>query len=250
MARFRTIAELEQMVRWQADQERALLRHTSADLRRAMNQSIQRYRERISDNGHPYFLVSSSGQLTPGSASDPGGTGTKFAWGTLDISALLPAVVRIYGLDVTVDGIISELDAAEFGDRNKYQVRMPQSQAPVAFFGYDENTIGILPACDRPIPYTLWYLPVLPDLLNDDDEFNPGLPGGEEWVVWDVMHKILNRDNYPALIASCRSERDNLMIDLLARASSHQRVGPPKRKDSRGRTRDKRRAFFSGWFVR
>ena len=237
------------MVRWQSDQQEADLRHTSADLRRAINQSIQRFRERISDNGHPYFLTNHSGKLTKGQTADPNGSGGKFAWGSLDISSFIPEVIRIYGFDITVNSVNEELDAVEFRERNHYQFGNNETTIPVAFFGYNENTIGILPAPDRAYPYTLWYLPRLEELTDDDDEFNPGLPGAEEWIVWDVMYKIVNRDNYPRLMASVKIERDELMVDIITRASSHHRTGPPKRIDTRGRTRNKRWYFYRHWWV-
>lgn len=247
MARNRKISELEDMIRWQADQERAELRHTSAAIRRAANQSIQRFRELISDNGHPYYLTSQSGLMTPGNASDD--NGQKFAWGLLDTESFDPEPVRIYGLDITVNGVNEELDAVEFRERNHYQFGNNENTIPVAFFGYDETKIGVLPPPDRAYPYTVWYLPVLPELTEDDDEFNPGVPGAEEWIIWDVMLKILNRDNYPQLIASARAERAELWADILHRARKHQRTGPPKRIDTRGRTRNKRWYFYRHWWV-
>jgi hypothetical protein len=247
MARNVTIAELEHAIRWQADQERAVLRHSSADIRRVTNNSIQRFREIISDNGHPYFLKSFSGTLDVGAGRDT--NGQVLAWGILDTSVVSPEVVRVYGLDVQVNSVTAELDSVEFRQRNFYQYGNYQTSIPVAFFGYDEKKIGILPPPDRAYNYTLWYLPVLPQLLADEDEFNPGIPGAEEWVIWDVMHKILNRDNYPRLLASVKLERDELMTDIQMRASSHQRTGPPKRIDTRGRTREKNWFFYRQWLL-
>jgi hypothetical protein len=247
MARSRKISELEAMCRWQSDQEEAELRHSSADLRRVINQSIQRFRERISDNGHPYYLTSFSSQLTPGNATDV--NGQKLAWGVVDLQSVNPEVVRIYGFDITVNAVNEELDAVEFRERNHYQFGNNENTIPVAFFGYNETKIGVLPPPDKGYPFTLWYLPKLEELLEDNDEFNPGLPGAEEWIVWDVMVKLLSRDNYPRLIAFAQAERDMLMVDILARASKHQRTGPPKRIDSRGRTRNKRWYFYRHWWV-
>lgn len=235
------------MVRWQSDSQEADLRHTSSDLRRAINQSIQHFRERISDNGHPYFLTSHSGELTKGNAEDT--NGQKFAWGTLDTSSFSPELVRIYGIDITVNGVNEELDAIEFRERNHFQFGNNENTIPIAFFGYNEHTIGIIPAPDRTYPYTVWYLPMLEELKEDDDEFNPGLPGAEEWIIWDVFVKLLSRDNYPRLIQHAQIERDMLMTDILQRASKHQRTGPPKRIDTRGRTKNKRWYFYRHWWV-
>lgn len=235
------------MVRWQSDSQEADLRHSSADLRRAINQSIQHFRENISDNGHPYFLTSHSGLLTPGQATDS--NGQQFAWGTLDMDSFSPEVVRIYGFDITVNGVNEELDAVEFRERNHFQFGNNELTIPIAFFGYNETKLGILPAPDRPYAYTLWYLPMLEELTEDDDQFNPGVPGAEEWIIWDVMLKLLNRDNYPRLIQSVRIERDTLWADILHRARKHQRTGPPKRIDTRGRTRNKRWYFYRHWWV-
>lgn len=247
MARHRKISELEDMVRWQSDTQDADLRHSSADLRRAINQSIQRFRELISDNGHPYYLTSHSGRLTKGAAEDD--NGQKFAWGILDTSSFSPELVRLYGFDITVNSVTEELDAVEFKERNHFQFGNNETTIPVAFFGYNETKIGILPAPDRDYPYTIWYLPLLEELTEDNDEFNPGIPGAEEWIVWDVMFKLLNRDNYPRLLQSVILERDKLLVDILHRARKHQRTGPPKRIDTRGRTANKRLYFYRHWWV-
>jgi hypothetical protein len=236
MARAIRIAQLEKDIRWQSDQLRAELRHTSADLRHVMNQSVQRYREMISENGDPYFLKSHSGVLPVGRATDPSGTDTSASWGCLDISAIYPDVVRIYGLDIDLGRYTHELYAVHFNERNAYQDhnRNHHLGAPVAFFGYDETKIGILPPANAPYRYTLWYLPLLPDLVADGDEFNPGIPGGEQWVIWDVMCKILIRDNYPALLQAATMEREKTWMDILRRVSAHTRVGTARRLDTRG----------------
>lgn len=247
MARAVTMKSLEDKIRWQADHERATLRHTSEAIRRAANNSIQRFRELISDNGHPYFLTSHSGRLDPSVSEDPKGSGTKFPWGLLDTAEIEPAVVRIYGLDLTVNGVRQEMDAVQFKERNYYQYGINERHIPIAYFGYDETKLGILPPPDRDYEYTLWYLPLLPELMADDDEFNPGIPGAEEWVIWDVMYKLLNRDNYPNLMASVARERASLMDDIMFRAAKHDRSGPPQRLDTRNRTRNRRDFYYLHW---
>ena len=246
MARSRTIAELEEAVRWQADIEEAELRHTSEKVRHAINQSIQRFREKISDNGSPYFLTSHSGQIPAGAAKDI--NGQEFAWGALDITGIQPGVVRIYGLDLSLNSINFELKAVTFKERNNYQTRYTLQQVPIAFFNYNENMLGIVPVPDKGYTYTLWYLPELPILMDDGDTFNPGVPGAEEWVVWDVLIKLLTRDNYPRLLNVAQATRDDLWRDIIHRANKHQRSGPATRLDTRGQSRrNRRRAWFSFW---
>lgn len=250
MARLRKLSELEEMVRWQSDQEHAELRHTPEAVRRAINQSIQEYRELVSENGDPYFLVSHCGTMTPGRAVDPGGTGRQFNWGSIDTSTFDPEVHRIYGLDVKVDQYVNNLDHLGFASRNQWQNLYGTAEGyPVGFFMYNENTLGILPAPNQPYEYTLWYLPVLPALMNDDDEFNPGLPGGEEWIVWDLLTKLLVRDNYPRQLAYAEGKRQQLSESIISRARQHQRVGPAVRLDTRRQTMLKRtrRQFYRGW---
>lgn len=247
MSRAIRMEDLEADIRWQADHERADLRHTSAKIRRAANQSIQNFRELISDNGFSYFLTSNSGNFTVGRAADPGGSGNLFAWGTLEMESIEPAVVRVYGLDIEYNNLVEELTAVQFNERNYYSRVYSQQHFPVAFFGYNENTLGILPPPDRDYKYNLWYLPLLPDLLGDDDEFNPGVPGADQWIVWDVMIKLLNRDNFPDLIQSAMIERNRMWEDILHRATAHQRADPPRRLDTRGRSRTRQqRLYFSG----
>jgi len=243
LARSTTIARLEEMIRWQADHERAELRHTSVAIRRAANQSIQRFREIISLNGHPYFLKSHKANMVPGLRVDPD-SGEEEAWGIVDTSSFDPPLVRIIGVDVKINKYQQPLNAVEFGDRNDYQSITNESRFPIAFFGYDEDKIGILPAPSSDYPFTVWYIPQLAELTDDDDEFNPGLPGAEEWIVFDVMSKLLTRDNYPAQFRMVEKTKKDLMDRIIFDASAHQRANPPMRKDTRGR----RRNALSSWY--
>lgn len=234
MAHPKTIKELEDAVRWQSDQERAELRHTSERLRYAINQSIQRYMEMVSENGDPHYLVEHSGILPAGEAETE--FGTRLPWGKLDIRPVEPGVVRIYGFDVEISpGVIIELDAIGFNQRNDFQNYWTSESAPVAFFGYNRYTLGVVPAPVASYKYTLWYLPEQPMLMGDEDEWDPCVPGGEQWIVWDVMHKIYQRDNYPALVAGVVREREGVWRDILRRISTHTRVGVAHRIDTRGR---------------
>jgi hypothetical protein len=234
-----TLAELEAAVRWQADMERAELRHSSTDLRKRINQSYRRYRELVCDHGHSYFLQSHSGRLTIGPAIDQSDNTTELAWGKLDVGVLDPAVVRVYGLDIHTSGGSYELTGAEWKQRNYYQERFARSDYPQAFFVYDGNTLGLLPPPSSALPYTLWYLPAIRELTADDSVFDMGIEGGDQWVVWDVCHKIASRDNYPPMLIAAERERANVTVELISRAGKIAMVGTLRRLDTRGRNRIK-----------
>lgn len=226
-----TIAELEADIRWQADQESATLRHTSAKMRRAICQSIDSYREMVSDLGWPYFLRVKTGQLPVGKAVDPDDLETTLRWGELDTSEFNPPIVRIYGLDLHYNGSQEELSSVSFSERNSY----PETGVPMAYFAYDQSKIGILPPANAAYTYTLSYLPQLPKLLSDEDEFNPGVPGGEQWVIWDVMIKMLYRDNYPDLVQAAMAERDRQKMEVIAHIGKLIRAFPKHKLNTRAR---------------
>jgi hypothetical protein len=238
MSRSKTLAQLEEQVRWLADQERAVLRHTQAAVRREINQSIQRYRELVSDEGHTYYLKYWEGTIPSGATETE--LGTKLGWGLLEIDAVDPPVTRIFGVDILYDGTIWELDPVEFRERNLYQFGARESWAiPTAFFVYDENKIGLLPAPQREYKYQLWYLPEADELADDADEFNPGVPGGDQWVVLDVMQKLAMRDNNKQLAIATQREKIQVQSEILKRMTQRQRAGAPKRLDTRNRSRTK-----------
>lgn len=219
--------------------ERAELRHTSEALLVEINESIRRYREKVSDAGHHHFLQSHSGRLTPGAAVDPSDGETQFAWGVLELGVLDPAVVRIYGIDVRNGQRIDELTGIEWKQRNYYQDRFASSDFPQAFFVYDAATVGLVPPPNAAYAYTLWYLPDIRDLVGESDVFDPGLVGGEKWVVWDVCHKLASRDNYPPMIIAADAGRAKVETDIISRAGKISMVGTMRRLDTKGRNAQK-----------
>jgi len=55
------------------------------------------------------------------------------------------------------------------------------------------NQIKFTPTPDQATPITLWYIPVIPKLVNDSDEFND-LNQYAEYVVIDAAIKMLNKE--------------------------------------------------------
>lgn len=241
-----SLAELEAKVRWQADQERAEARHTSAKLREEIRTSVNRYRELFSDNGSAYYLTNHCGKIQAGPAPDRNGSDKTMPWGEINISSINPEIVRIYGIDVDFGGTKISLEQIAFAERNHYDGCQGE---PIAFFGFGEDRIGVVPLPAAEYPFTLWYLPTLSNFENDDDVFNPGVPGGEQWVVWDVMHKIFMRDNYPGLLQFIMIERDKVGADIIHRISSFFRVKAEIRRDTKGERKSKlqRRSSLFLW---
>ncbi len=227
MARTRTLAELEEDVRWQGNAEGVTARHTSARVRRAINQSIQEFRELVSDAGHPYFLRLSTDSLDVGPSGD-------HAFGTIDISALSPAFLRAYGLDIKVCGVWTPVPPINFEQRNDWQYGTSSNGQPQGFFLFNETEVGFAPAADQAYEYKLYYLPTWTDLEDDDDTFD-GLSGCEEWVVFNAAAKLKLRDNFGEEYAAFAAERQRLLEGILARSRSRQHAGATGRNDVRGR---------------
>ena len=64
----------------------------------------------------------------------------------------------------------------------------------------------------------VWYLPVLADLTSDSDTFN-GVAGWEEFIVWDVVTKLIVRDQYPQAFQMALAKRDEMFADILKSAT-------------------------------
>jgi hypothetical protein len=240
VARTRTLEELREDVLWQSDNEGNTARVTPERLNRAINQSIQEFREAVSDAGHPYYLRESTGTLTIGATSP-------FPFGAITISALSPALLRPYGFDIQVGDDWVTVDPGDFAERNDGQrlgwISGPRTGQPLKFFLFNETQLAYTPAADRAYPYILYYLPVGADLANDDDTFD-GLAGWEEWVTYNAVAKLAIRDNHAEHLALVAAERQRLLEGILRRAPHRQRAGATTKTDVRGRSAVARSARF------
>ena len=219
------------------------MRNDEPSLTRVLNQSIQAFREWISDNGFAYYLVPATG-VCPIGATAP------YAFGLLTISSISPGVVRVYGVDLTVNNVVYSLDAVAFAERNGFQGFLSDTSKtgiPTNFTMYDNNKISLLPPAQAAYPYTLWYLPVAQDLSADSDTFD-GIAGWEEWLVWDVCVKLAFRESDQIKLAMA-GERDRIQAAILKRSRHLQRQGPMIKRDTRGEKMDKKRFLRSNWRV-
>lgn len=231
---------LEEQVRWQADMLRADLRHTSADIRAELNESIRRYREMISDRGNFYFLAEHAGTMPIGQTPARGDGSVNLPFAVMQVEGLDPFPVRIYGVDLmTTDGELIELERVEFQQRNFYQHRRGTRGRPMAFFVYDGTRVALLPPPDSAYKYVLWYLPDIKQITEDSDIFDSGLPGGDKWVIWDTCAKLASRDNFPAMLAAAMNGKAEMEATILRKPLVN--AGGMERLDTAGRARRKYR---------
>lgn len=235
MARVRSLTNLLADVRFQADQQGATLRNDDTSITRCINQSIQRFREWASEQGFPLYLTPHSGTLTVGPTAP-------YSYGTIDMSGWSPVPVHVYQLEVTVNGRVEDVPQVPFEHRNMYQqdryASLGQANGVPAGFFRRQSELGVVPPAAGAYPYTAWYMPLLPDLVAGSDTFD-GVAGWEEWLVWDVLVKLIVRDSLPAQYQIAAAERDRLQGEILQRLRQD-RPSVTRRQDVRGLRRDRR----------
>lgn len=225
-------------LRWQADQLGVTLRTDDTSLTRIINQSIQRFREWVSEQGWPLYLVAHSGMLNVGATAP-------YAFGTLDLSAWNPLPVHLYHLELTVNGHVLDVAPIPFEHRNQYQgfsgpIPSGATQAiPCGWFRFGA-TVGFVPPAQGAYAYTAWYMPQIADLVADGDTFD-GIAGWEEWLTWDCFVKLISRDRDVEIYALATTERDRLQREFEQRLRQD-RPSVTKRYDLRGMRN--RRAVF------
>lgn len=207
MSRTVTLSQLRDDVSTQADIVGIVSsseRHTPTMLNRYINQSIHRFRERLAAEGAPRYLTSTTGTLTAGTTSP-------YPFSLLDLSSVTPGIVKIYGVDITVNSSIQTLDGVSFAQRAAYG---SQPGTPAAWAQYDTTKIVILPAPSSAYAYVVWYLPVFTDLVSDTDSWD-GVAGWEQWITWDVVSRVIIRDNTSNAYAMVVGYRDEIFRDIL-----------------------------------
>lgn len=208
MARNVTLGQLRADIADQGDQYIATSARTTPTLvNRLINQSIQRFREKVSAEGITRFLEPVSGNLTAGLTAP-------YSFGVLDLGPVATMLVRTYGLDVTVDSEVRALKHVPFTDHTDYGTT---TGIPCAWAHYQTTKIAILPAPASTYAYTAWYLKALADLVADSDTFD-GLAGHEDFVTWDVLSRLIVRDQFPAQYQLAVNERQGIWDDIVRQA--------------------------------
>jgi hypothetical protein len=211
MARTVSLSQLRSDIAAQADVVvGSSTRYTSTYLNRLINQSCQRFRERVSTEGMTHYLVATTGTMSSGATSP-------YAFKTLDLSAVSPNVVRVYGVDITVSNVVRSLVHVPFQSRNDYGGPNATGE-PEAWAMFQTSSIAILPAPSESYFWTVWYLPLLADLSADGDTFD-GVAGWEQWIVWDVVCNLIARDTYATAYALASQQRDAVWQDVIRGAT-------------------------------
>ena len=216
MSRNATLAQLLDDIEAQADLLGTDVRHTPARKMRLVNQAIQRFRELLTVHGVRLYLTPSSGTLTAGVESP-------YAFRTLSLSGI-SLLVRPYGLDITVSSVVRSLYSVPFQARNDYGGGN-STGIPEAWSQYNRNSLAILPAPDAAYPYTLWYIPRLEDMDALSDTFD-GVAGWEDYIVWDIVCRLLARDQTAQAYQIASSERAQVWADIMKTAPRANRGGP------------------------
>lgn len=220
MARTRRLDEMVADVRNLADIEGALLRHPDTKIKREINQSIQRFREWVTEEGFGLYLTPYTVSLTVGATSP-------YVWREVDLSALDPVLAHVQAVECIVNGTAYDLDKVPFESRNEYLQQVGQ---PAAWIQYGD-TIGILPPPESTYAITVWYLGVFVDLLEDYDTFD-GMVGWEEWVRWNCLIPLLTRDQYGALIDNAVARTAELKAEFKTKLRGD-RPSVTRRRDTR-----------------
>jgi len=214
--RGRTLTQLLDDIRFQADQLGETLRNDDTHLTRLLNQSIQRWREWVSEQGHPLYLSTATGTLPVGAANG------NVSYGTIDMSSWTPTPVHVYALEIRVSNTVINLRQIPWESRNDYQGRLfntfyqgVTNSQPAAFFRIGQ-TLNIVPPSQAAYTYTAYYMPLFTDLANPSDVFD-GEAGWEEWLVWDALVKLIVRDQEPERYQMAVTERDRIQGDILQR---------------------------------
>lgn len=219
MARTVTLSQLRTDIAAQADITGAVganSRYTPTTLTRYINQAIQRFREKLSNEGATHYLVSATGSLSTGATSP-------YPFYVLDLSAVSPNVVRVYGLDITVNGETRMLKHVPFNARADYGGAR-STGIPDAWAQYQTAKIAILPPSQQAFTYVAWYLPVLADLSGDADTFD-GVAGWEDFVVWEVVCRLVVQDQYPQAYQMAVNERERAWKDIVRQATRVSHAG-------------------------
>jgi hypothetical protein len=229
--RGRTLAEIRHDVRVTADIVNQLNRHSDEQLRRWINESIQRFRAKVSSLCD-YYLAPLSGNVAAGNGRV--------------LHTVHPStgsgIAHVSHIDVLYNGryqTVYPLSTSERNDWGGPGAAATQSARGVPQYytisGGSAPSITVYPTPDAAYSLVLWVVPTLTDLANND--VFDGVQGCEDWVRWDVSAKVGVRDKNVELYQMASTERESVWREIQTVIRQQSDRGPGRRVDTRGRRR-------------
>lgn len=203
------LSQLLTDIRDQADISGATARHGATLLTRLANQSHRHLRRRLSMDGAQQHLVSTNATLGTGTTSP-------YPFYVLDLTHVAPSIVKCFGVHITVQTEVIPLNQVPFTSITDYG-GTNSTGVPRAWAALNAAKLAILPAAGTAYPYVVWYLPVVADLVNDNDVLAL-VEGGDEFITWDCVARLIVRDQYPQAFAMAIQMRDEKYREVLANA--------------------------------
>ncbi len=151
------------------------------------------------------------------------GATSPFPFGILDLSAVTPGVVRVFGVDITVGSEVRTLTHVPFEDRASFG-GPSATGVPTSWFPYGHNKIGILPPASSAYVYVVHYLPTISDLTSAGSTFD-GVAGWEDYITWDVVCRLVIRDQYPQSFAMASQYKEQIWSNILRSATRMTNAG-------------------------
>jgi len=212
-----TLAQLRSDIRFQADLVGASLRHGDAQITRLINQSINRFRERVTIEGATFYLRRQEDTLSAGRPS------TSVAYQELDISGYSPAPVRTFDVDLITNGEVLKLNHVPFDSRNDYGSALSPG-IPAAWAHFQKDTLAFFPYPNNNFSVVVYYTPVATDLVSDSDTFD-GVAGWEDYITWDCVCRLIVRDQFPQAFQLALVQKTEIWTDILRTAARPTHAG-------------------------
>lgn len=242
MAKTRSYSELMLEVRETANIDGMIDKWTDLKVYRRIDSAYSAFRELLSDHGHPYYV--SLVELTTAVASSPT---------SLEFDLTLPTdCLRVYYIDLILNGRFHELERFEPAERNNYDRR--RLGCPQAFrVGYAESEgtgddgaisrdVRLLPRPDQAYTVQVCYLPYHATLATAPEqspvtENVDGFQGWERWIICKAALIILASEGDTEQYVLIERELKSITDTIIEKRSKRDRTGPKKIRSPRGRRR-------------
>lgn len=190
--------------------------------------------EQFADDTELFALINASGRLWHGkivqaiperfeTTQDITSDGTSTV-------ALPTGHYKTLGVRYVENGESYPLDRVQYQERWRYKEDGTATHA-VAYYLKSTN-LHLLPAPASGKSYKHDYVPGWTD-LDDDADTVDGFAGWEQWIVYDVVIKLLGKEESHASMDRWRAERDRIDAEMMAMAQDREAANPMRVVDVR-----------------